>query len=212
MTGQATAAPCDTVNDERSVGPTALPADSFPAWPRPGSLDAWVRECVAWHFDPATGTPFWLDYAARLDWDPRREIRGFAELKKFGHFQDDWLRGGPVRRWLPRGLGGQADVCLWDRRIDRCPQIAPSRSTTSASTTKISPPPCPMPPPPRQLAHARPLRPAAAAPGHRTPGPISRRHRLLRRSRPTLGHQGHQTAAKSNKKPISTNNIASIRR
>jgi len=39
-------------------------------------LDAWVREIVAWHFDPATGTPFWLDVAGRLDWDPRREIRG----------------------------------------------------------------------------------------------------------------------------------------
>ena len=24
------------------------------------ALDAWVREVVAWHFDPATGTPFWL--------------------------------------------------------------------------------------------------------------------------------------------------------
>ena len=35
-----------------------------------------MREIVAWHFDPETGCPFWLDYATRLDWDPRREIRG----------------------------------------------------------------------------------------------------------------------------------------
>src|SRR5262245_50147320 len=27
------------------------------------ALDAWVREVVAWHFDPATGCSFWLDYA-----------------------------------------------------------------------------------------------------------------------------------------------------
>ena len=26
-------------------------------------LDAWTREVVAWHFDPATGCPFWLDFA-----------------------------------------------------------------------------------------------------------------------------------------------------
>ncbi len=38
-------------------------------------LDAWTREVVQWHFDPQTGCPFWLDYAARLDWDPREEIR-----------------------------------------------------------------------------------------------------------------------------------------
>ena len=44
------------------------------------ALDAWVREIVSWHFDPATGCPFWLDYAKRLDWDPRREIRGYDDL------------------------------------------------------------------------------------------------------------------------------------
>jgi hypothetical protein len=71
------------------------------------TLDAWVREVVDWHFDPASGCPFWLDYAARLGWDPRREIRGFADLKRLGPFQDEWLRGGPVRRWLPRGLAGR---------------------------------------------------------------------------------------------------------
>ena len=26
------------------------------------ALDAWVREMVAWHFDPASGCPFWIDY------------------------------------------------------------------------------------------------------------------------------------------------------
>ena len=66
-------------------------------------LDAWTREVVAWHFDPATGCPFWLEYAKRLDWDPRKEIGGFADLVRFGHFRDEWLRGGPVRRWVPKG-------------------------------------------------------------------------------------------------------------
>ena len=28
------------------------------------ALDAHVRETVAWHFDPATGSPFWLDFAS----------------------------------------------------------------------------------------------------------------------------------------------------
>ena len=38
-------------------------------------LNAHVRDIVQWHFSPDTGTPFWLDYATRLDWDPRKEIR-----------------------------------------------------------------------------------------------------------------------------------------
>jgi phenylacetate-coenzyme A ligase PaaK-like adenylate-forming protein len=71
------------------------------------ALDACVREVVAWHFDPATGSPFWLDYAQKLDWDPRREIHGFADLNRFSSFEDDLLRGGPVQRWVPRGLAGK---------------------------------------------------------------------------------------------------------
>ncbi len=66
------------------------------------ALDAWVREVVDWHFDPATGCPFWLDWAGRAGWDPRTEVRGFDDLVKFGHFEDEQLRGGPVRRWVPR--------------------------------------------------------------------------------------------------------------
>ena len=66
------------------------------------SLDAHVREIVQWHFDPATGTPFWLDFASRLDWDPRKEIQTYRDLDRFGFFQDEWLRGGPVRRWVPK--------------------------------------------------------------------------------------------------------------
>ncbi|MBO0860752.1 MAG: hypothetical protein J2P21_20165, partial [Chloracidobacterium sp.] len=69
-------------------------------------LDAHVREIVEWHFNPETGCPFWLDFASRLNWDPRREIDCFEDLRKFPPFQDEWLRGGPVRRWLPRGLEG----------------------------------------------------------------------------------------------------------
>ena len=71
------------------------------------TLDAWVREMVAWHFDPASGCPFWIDYAKKLGWDPRREIQGFADLGRLGPFEDEWLRGGPVERWVPRGLAGK---------------------------------------------------------------------------------------------------------
>jgi phenylacetate-coenzyme A ligase PaaK-like adenylate-forming protein len=66
-------------------------------------LDAWVREVVAWHFDPQTGTPFWLEWVKSAGFDPRRDVRAYDDLDRFGEFQDEWLRGGPVRRWVPRG-------------------------------------------------------------------------------------------------------------
>ena len=68
-------------------------------------LDAHVVEIIQWHFDPATGCPFWLKWAEQAGWDPRREVHGLADLAKFGHFQDEWLRGGPVRRWVPQAYG-----------------------------------------------------------------------------------------------------------
>ncbi|MCH8807713.1 MAG: hypothetical protein IH986_16740 [Planctomycetes bacterium] len=67
-------------------------------------LDAHTREIVQWHFDPKTGCPFWLELAKGLDWDPREEIQSYADLDRFPPFQDEWLRGGPVRRWVPKGL------------------------------------------------------------------------------------------------------------
>jgi hypothetical protein len=70
-------------------------------------LDAHVRNIVQWHFNPETGSPFWLEFASKLDWDPRTEIQTYADLDRFGPFQDEWLRGGPVRRWVPKGLAGQ---------------------------------------------------------------------------------------------------------
>jgi phenylacetate-coenzyme A ligase PaaK-like adenylate-forming protein len=71
------------------------------------ALDAHVREVVAWHFDPSTGCPFWLDFAKKLGWDPRREIGNFSDLARLGLFEDEWLRGGPVQRWIPKGCAGK---------------------------------------------------------------------------------------------------------
>lgn len=65
-------------------------------------LDAHVREIIEWHFNPETGCPFWLDWRQQAGWDPREEVHGFDDLVKFGHFEDEWLRGGPVQRWVPK--------------------------------------------------------------------------------------------------------------
>ena len=70
-------------------------------------LDAHTREIVAWHFDPKTGCPFWLDYAKTLGWDPRDKIHGYDDLDLFPPFEDEWLRGGPVRRWIPKAYDGR---------------------------------------------------------------------------------------------------------
>ena len=70
-------------------------------------LDAHTVETVAWHFHESTGCPFWLDYAKSLTFNPLTAVKGFDDLKKFPPFEDEWLRGGPIRRWVPKGLADQ---------------------------------------------------------------------------------------------------------
>ncbi|MHB8863682.1 MAG: phenylacetate--CoA ligase family protein [Pirellulaceae bacterium] len=67
-------------------------------------LDEHTCEIVQWHFHESTGCPFWLEQKSSLKFDPLRDIRSFDDLKKFPLFEDDWLRGGPVRRWVPKAL------------------------------------------------------------------------------------------------------------
>ena len=65
-------------------------------------LDTHVRAIIQWHFSPESGCPFWLEHAQTLDFDPRQKIQTYDDLAYLGHFQDEWLRGGPVRRWVPK--------------------------------------------------------------------------------------------------------------
>lgn len=70
-------------------------------------LDAQVREVVQWHFSPETGTPFWLDKAKEYKFNPLKDVNTFEDLSLFGTFEDEWLRGGPVQRWIPKGYAGK---------------------------------------------------------------------------------------------------------
>ena len=65
-------------------------------------LDAQFVEIVKWHFNPETGTPFWLEKAKTFNFDPLKDVKSFDDIKKFPIFEDDWLRGGPVRKWVPK--------------------------------------------------------------------------------------------------------------
>ena len=97
---------------------TAAPATQAPSAEKVRQarerLDAHVREVVAWHFNPETGTPFWLERAKSLKLDPIKQVQGFEDLKIFGQFEDEWLRGGPLERWIPRGIKGKKPIYVFE--------------------------------------------------------------------------------------------------
>ena len=157
----------------------------------PGCASAWPGISIRPRARPSGSTS-----PRKLGWDPRREIRGFADLAKLGPFQDEWLRGGPVRRWVPKAYadrpiyvfetGGstgipKSRINIEDFRIDY------SMFSETLDDEVLSPR--------RQLADARSFRAAAAAAGRRAPGPGPRRHLLLHRSRSPLGHPPDQAGA-----------------
>ena len=69
-------------------------------------LEAHLQEIIAWHFSPETGCPFWLDWAKK-NFDPRAEIKSFADMLKFPHFEDEWLRDLQPEVWVPAEFKGK---------------------------------------------------------------------------------------------------------
>ncbi len=69
-------------------------------------LDSHLKEIIQWHFSSETGCPFWLEWASK-NWDPRSEIKSFADMVKFPHFQDEWLRDLQPEVWVPNAFKGK---------------------------------------------------------------------------------------------------------
>ena len=71
------------------------------------ALDEHFCETVRWHFSPETGTPYWLDWAAKAGWDPAREVTSFADITRFENFDGELLRAEPHERWIPKAYQGR---------------------------------------------------------------------------------------------------------
>ncbi len=72
------------------------------------ALDAHVREIIAHHFSPETGTPKWLQFAESAGWDPRAEIQTFEDLiQRFDNFDGESLRTDPHELWIPKAFEGR---------------------------------------------------------------------------------------------------------
>ena len=156
-------------------------------------LDAWVREVIEWHFDPATGCPFWLDWAAKAGWDPRKEVHAYADLDKFGGLPGRMAARRARAQVGAERLRRQARLHLRNRRQHGRAQGAhqhrrlPHRLRElqqDAARRRVSEG--------RRLDLDRPERPAPPAPGRRAPVPAPRRHLLWRGPGPALGDQAAQ--------------------
>lgn len=73
------------------------------SWVDPPASIELIRAAMDWHFDPATGSKFWVERAKQLDFDPRTEIDSVAQLTRFPNVVDE-LREVELRDLIPRAL------------------------------------------------------------------------------------------------------------
>src|SRR4051812_44202656 len=87
------------LGQDRRVAEFDLAADfsllDVPRETPPADADAYLRAAVAWHFGTGTGSPFWLDAAKDLDFNPLIDVRTFTDLRLFPNLTDQ-LRSVPV--------------------------------------------------------------------------------------------------------------------
>ena len=79
---------------------------SFDVRPDP---EAFLRAAMEWHFNPETGSRFWLERARSLQFDPRRDVRSFDDLALFPNLTDE-LREVRVEDLIPKGYGPHPEV------------------------------------------------------------------------------------------------------
>jgi phenylacetate-coenzyme A ligase PaaK-like adenylate-forming protein len=68
-----------------------------------------VRAAMEWHFNPETGSPFWLERAGSLDFDPRTDVKSHDDLALFPNIVNE-LRDVPVEDLIPRGYGDRPPI------------------------------------------------------------------------------------------------------
>src|SRR5512144_1206066 len=75
----------------------------------PPDPDEFIRAAMEWHFNPETASPFWLQRARSLDFDPRTDVRSHDDLRLFPNVAGE-LRDVSVADLIPRGYGPRPDV------------------------------------------------------------------------------------------------------
>ncbi|MFJ5223299.1 phenazine antibiotic biosynthesis protein [Streptomyces sp. NPDC088400] len=68
-----------------------------------------LEAAMQWHFGPETGSPFWLERAKKLDFDPRTDVHTADDLTLFPNIVNE-LRDVRVEDLIPRGYGSFTDL------------------------------------------------------------------------------------------------------
>jgi len=83
--------------------PTTIPV------PQPSTLDERVRRVIAIHFDPDSGSAYWLERAGQLGIDPRKQIHTVGDLRLLGRMTPQDLQERPLTDYIPKCCHSRLD-------------------------------------------------------------------------------------------------------
>jgi thienamycin biosynthesis protein ThnN len=76
------------------------------------SIEERLHRVIDCHFDPTWGSRYWLERAAELGVDPRRDVKAVADLHLLGEMTPDQLRERPLLEYVPKRLHARLDRLL----------------------------------------------------------------------------------------------------
>jgi phenylacetate-coenzyme A ligase PaaK-like adenylate-forming protein len=71
--------------------------------------DEFIQAVMEWHFGPTTGSPYWLERAKTLEFDPRADVKSFDDLTLFPNVANE-LRDVRAQDLIPQGYGAHPEV------------------------------------------------------------------------------------------------------
>jgi phenylacetate-coenzyme A ligase PaaK-like adenylate-forming protein len=71
--------------------------------------DEFIQAAMEWHFSPETGSPFWLERATSLEFEPRTDVKSFEDLELFPNVTNE-LRDVRAEDLIPKGYGPRPEI------------------------------------------------------------------------------------------------------
>lgn len=65
-------------------------------------IDKWIRHVLSIHFDPESGSQYWLQREKVLGIDARKDITSLKDLHKLGPMEEEDLRRYPIEYFIPK--------------------------------------------------------------------------------------------------------------
>ena len=78
-------------------------------------IDEWVGHIMAIHFNPVSGSPYWLRKEKILGINARTDIKTLDDLRLLGPMEEEDLRRYPTNTLFPKFISITRKILSWEK-------------------------------------------------------------------------------------------------